>query len=356
MALQTTWFVLITVVWTGFFVLEGFDFGVGMLVPFLARDDVERRVLRATIGPFWDGNEVWLVVAGGATFAAFPDWYASMFSAYYLPLFVVLVGLILRAVAVELRDKHPSTRWRHSWDGLTAASGLLVPLLIGTAFGGLLAGIPLNEDHDFTGSFVDLVQPYALGTGVLFAGLCLLQGLMFLRLKTTGGLVDRAGAIARVASWVVAALVAVHMIWTRVVVGSGVIPGLASWMALTFAVATAWLALHAGEHRGAAFVCSSAAVAFTVISFFGELHPDLMVSSTAAANSIELSDSSGAYTLTLMTIVAAVTLPVVLLYTAWSYWVFRRRVTTDDVAPSPAVAPPEPGGPPSEAGVPEPRL
>ena len=344
MALQTTWFVIITVVWTGFFVLEGFDFGVGMLVPFLAGDDVERRVLRATIGPFWDGNEVWLVVAGGATFAAFPDWYASMFSAYYLPLFIVLVALILRAVAVELRDKRPSARWRHTWDGLTAASGLLVPLLIGTAFGGLLAGIPLNADHDFTGGFLDLVQPYALCTGLLFATLCLLQGLMFVRLKTTGGLIGRAEAVARIESWVVVALVAVHMVWTRIVVGSGIIPGLASWLALTFAVATAWLALHAEEHRGAAFACSSATMAFTVIGFFAELYPNLMVSSTSAANTIGLADSSGSYTLTLMTIVAAVTVPVVLLYTGWSYWVFRQRVTSTDVAPA------------TEAGEPAPRL
>lgn len=334
MALQTIWFILITVLWAGFFVLEGFDFGVGMLVPVLGRDEAERRTIKATVGPFWDGNEVWLITAGGATFAAFPDWYASMFSAYYLPLFLVLVALILRAVGFEYRDKATTEARRHLWDWLVAGSCLLVPLLIGVAFGGLLAGIPLDGDHNFTGAFLDLVQPYALGTGILFALLSLMQGLMFLRLKTMPAIGDRAVVLARKVTWAVVAVFFVHMVWTRFVSPGSVLPGAAAWLALTFAVATAWLAGH-GEHQGWGFVCSTATIGFTVVNFFADLYPNLMVSSTSALDTITIEDSSGSYTLTLMTIVAGVMVPVVLIYTAWNYWVFRQRVTTDDVAAPP---------------------
>ena len=329
MGLQTTWFVLITVLWAGFFVLEGFDFGVGMLVPILGRDEPERRALRRTTGPFWDGNEVWLVVAGAGTFAAFPDWYATMFSAYYLPLFILIVALILRGVGVEFRDQIAASHWRNAWDWLTVASCVLMPLLIGTVFGGLLNGLPIDGQMEFTGSFFDLVQPYALATGVLFAALCLWQGLMFLRIKTKGALAERASHLAVPVSWVVVALLIVHIVWTRFAVGHGVIPGFASWIALTLAVAAAWLAT-SGGHSAGAFGCSASTIAFVVLGFFGELHPNLMVSSTSTANNITLATSSSSYTLTLMTIVAVVTLPIVLLYTAWSYWIFRQRVTVDD--------------------------
>lgn len=326
MALETTWFILIALLWTGFFVLEGFDFGVAMLGPFLGRTDTERRVLRATTGPFWDGNEVWLITAGAGTFAAFPDWYATMFSAYYLPLFLVVLALILRAVGVEFRDQRQSARWRHTWDWIGAVCCLLVPLLVGTAFGGLLNGIPIDENKEFTGSFVDLIQPYALATGVTFAALCLLQGLMFLRLKTTGELHRRASALVRPVAWVVVALLVTHIIWTRFAVGAGLIPNLGAWLALTAGVAAAWLALHDG-HEGVAFGASSATVAFTVLGFFAELYPNLMVSSTSAAYNLTTADSSSSYTLTLMTIIAVVMLPVVLIYSAWSYWIFRQRIT-----------------------------
>ena len=337
MALQTTWFILITLLWAGFFVLEGFDFGVGMVVPFLGRDDVERRVLRRTIGPFWDGNEVWLITAGAATFAAFADWYATMFSAYYLPLFIVVVALILRAVGFEYRDRIEATRWRHLWDGVVVACCLLVPLLFGVAFGGLLNGLPIDAQKEFTGTFLDLIQPYALWTGVLFVALCVLQGLLFLRIKTEGELQARATKMAGPVAWMVVGILTIHIVWTRFAVGSGIIPNLGAWMALSFAVATACLAYHEGL-RGIAFGCSAATIASTILSFFGELYPNLMVSTTAAANNITIADSSGSYTLTLMTIITIVMLPIVLIYTAWNYWVFRQRVTTDDVSPAPSSA------------------
>jgi len=335
MALQTTWFVFITLLWTGFFILEGFDFGVGMLVPILGHDDTERRILRTTTGPFWDGNEVWLLVAGGATFAAFPDWYASMFQAYYLPLFLVLAALILRAVGSEFRDKVPTARWRGTWDWVTAVACLLVPLLTGVALGGLLGGIPLDANHDFTGNFLDLVKPFPLCMGITFAALCLFQGLMFLRLKTVDDLKERALRGAQRMGLVVIVLLAVWIVWTQQAAESGVIPNAGLWLALTFAVAAAWLAYHP-PHSGWGFASSAAAIAFTVIGFFATLYPNLMVSSTSAANTITKADSSGSYTLTLMTIITVVMLPVVLIYTAWNYWVFRQRVTRADVAPAPS--------------------
>lgn len=333
MALQTTWFIFITLLWTGFFILEGFDFGVGMLVPVLGHDDTERRILRTTTGPFWDGNEVWLLTAGGATFAAFPDWYASMFQAYYLPLFVVLAALILRAVGTEFRDKMPTPRWRSVWDWAMAVACLLVPLLTGVALGGLLHGLPLDANHDFTGNFLDLVQPFPLFMGITFAGLCLLQGLMFLRLKTVDDLKERSLRGAQRVGMVVVGLVAVYMVWTQQAAAAGIIPNAGLWLALTASVAAAWLAYHP-PHSGWAFTASATAIAFTVIGFFATLYPNLMVSSTSSANTITKADSSGSYTLTLMTVITLVMLPVVLLYTAWNYWVFRQRVTRADVAPA----------------------
>jgi len=322
---QTTWFVLITVLWTGFFVLEGFDFGVGMLTPVLGRSEEERVLIKETTGPFWDGNEVWLVVAGGATFAAFPDWYATMFSAYYLPLFLVLVALILRATGLEYRNRRTSPVWRARWDWVVAAACLAVPLLIGTALGGLLGGLPINQDKEFTDNFLDLVQPYALLNGVLFTALCVLQGVLFIRMKTTGEVAEQAYSRIRWIGLVVVLLTCVHLVWTQVV-ANGTVPGLAAWLALIFAVAAAWLARERG-HLGMAFTASSGTIVFTVVSLFSTLYPDTMVSTTNPDYSLTVSDSSGEYTLKLMTIVALVMVPVVLIYTAWSYWVFRTRVT-----------------------------
>ena len=326
MSLQTTWFLLITVLWAGFFLLEGFDFGVGMLTPFLGRDVRERGRLKETTGPFWDGNEVWLVVAAAATFAAFPDWYATMFSAFYIPLFVVLVALILRATGTEYRDRRESERWRTGWDRVIAVCCLLVPLLIGVALGGLLVGLPIDSDKEFTGNFLDLVQPYALLTGLAFVALSLLQGTSFLRLRTTGELRRRASACGRRVSVIAAILVAAQLIWTTVAdPTANVVPGPWAWLAITAAVATALL--EGGErHEGWAFVGGSATVVFTVANLFATLYPNTMISSTNSSYSLTTSDSSSSYTLTLMTIVAAIMLPVVLVYTAWNYWVFRQRV------------------------------
>lgn len=326
MSLQTTWFILIGVLWSGFFVLEGFDFGVGMLTPVIGRDVSEQGTLKETTGPFWDGNEVWLIVAAGATFAAFPDWYATMFSAYYLPLLVVLVALILRATGTEYRDRRDSDRWRTAWDWVIAGACLVAPLLLGIVLGGLLGGLPIDADHEFTGGFVDLVQPYALLTGVTFLGLSLLQGAAFLRLRTTDALRNRAGVTVRRTSIVAVVLLCAQLAWTTAVDPTDtVIPGPWAWLAVTAAVAAAIVA-HEQRHEGWAFALSSAAVAFTIANLFATLYPNTMVSTTSAADSLTTELSSSSYTLTLMTIVAAVMVPVVLVYTAWNYWVFRQRV------------------------------
>jgi len=341
-SLQITWFVLITVLWAGFFLLEGFDFGVGMMTPFVGRTDEERRTCKESTGPFWDGNEVWLIVAGAAIFAAFPPWYATMFSAYYLPLFVVLVALILRAAGTEWRERRDAGRWRGGWDRLIALSCLLIPFLVGVVFGGLLVGIPINGKEEFTGNLADLVQPFALFTGVLFVALCVLQGLLFLRLKTAGELRARASHLARRAGLLVVVLFAIHMVWMQAVAGTGVIPGTGAWLAITFLVAAALLALE-DRHRGWAFTCSAAGIVFTVVSIFNTLYPNTMVSSTKAAYNLTIEDSSAKYTLTLMTIIAVIMLPIVLVYTGWNYWVFRGRMKTSASA--------EPGSEPAQPAV-----
>jgi cytochrome d ubiquinol oxidase subunit II len=197
MTLVQFWFIVIALLWTGFFVLEGFDFGVGMLHAVVARDEAGRRAAVAAIGPLWDGNEVWLVVAGAAMFAAFPDWYATMFSGFYLALVILLLALIVRGISFEFRGKSASPRWRRSWDILMTAGSLVAPLLIGVALGDLLAGLPIDRAGEFTGNFITLLQPYGLYTGVTLVVLCLLHGATFLAPKTTGAVRDRAAVLAR---------------------------------------------------------------------------------------------------------------------------------------------------------------
>src|ERR1700749_2771163 len=217
MQLHTIWFVVIVIFWVGFFVLEGFDFGVGMLHTFVGRTETDRRVALNTIGPFWDGNEVWLVVAGAATFAAFPGWYATMFSALYLALRVVLAALMARGVAFEYRLKSENPRWRSTWRWCTSIGSLLIPLLLGVGLGDLLSGLPIDSAHNFTGNFFDLLTPYGLWTGLTLVVLCLLHGAVFLKLKTTGVVRERARALTRPLGWAATASVIGFVIWTRVV-------------------------------------------------------------------------------------------------------------------------------------------
>ena len=325
--------------WVGFFVLEGFDFGVGVLHTLVGRTDTERRVALNTIGPFWDGNEVWLIVAGAGTFAAFPGWYATMFSALYLALLLVLVALIARGVAFEFRGKSADPRWRATWTWCTTVGSLLIPLLLGVGLGDLLHGLPIDGHHEYTGNFLDLLTPYGLWTGLTLLGLCLLHGATFLALKSTDAVRARARAVSRPLGWAAVGLVVGFVVWTRVVVGHTQVPGPVEVLAV---IAVAFAArLARSEHEGWAFAASATAIAATVGSIFVDLYPNVMVSSTSAAYSLSVNNSaSGHYALVVMTIVVVLLLPVVLAYQGWSFYVFRARVQAPpSVEPSPPGAP-----------------
>jgi cytochrome d ubiquinol oxidase subunit II len=342
--LHTIWFVLIAIFWVVFLVLEGFDFGVGMLHTIVGRTDTERSVALSTIGPWWDGNEVWLVIAGASMFAAFPGWYATMFSALYLALLIVLAALMGRGVAMEFKGKREGRRWRRSWTWCITLGSLLVPLLIGVGLGDLLGGLPINSSHNFTGNFFNLLTGYGLWTGVTLVGLCLLHGATFLKLRTTDLLRERARVLARPLGWAATALVVGFVIWTRKVAGGADVPGPVEALAVIAVIFAALLA--STDHDGWAFTASAVAIAATVGSIFIDLYPRLMISSTNAAHDLSVNNSaSGHYALTVMTVVAVIFFPIVLIYQGWSFHVFHARVTgpsapADQPAAAAPVAPP----------------
>jgi cytochrome d ubiquinol oxidase subunit II len=328
MQLHTIWFVIIAIFWVGFFVLEGFDFGVGMLHTILGKTDIEQRVALNTIGPWWDGNEVWLVVAGAGTFAAFPGWYATMFSALYLALLITLAALMARGVAFEYRGKTKSPRRRAVWKWCTTVGSLLIPLLLGVGLGDLLVGLPINSNHDFTGNFFDLLTPYGLWTGLTLVGLCLLHGATFLKLKTTDALRERSRAAARPLGWAAILLVIGHVIWTRVVANGADVPEPVQILAVIAVIFAARLGV-SDQHDGGAFGASTVAILATVGSIFIDLYPNVMISSTNPAYNLTVNNSaSGSYALKVMTVAAAIFFPVVLAYQGWSFHVFRARVKT----------------------------
>ncbi len=332
--LQTFWFGLIAVLWIGYFVLEGFDFGVGVLQRVLGGTEEQRGTLIKTIGPVWDGNEVWLLTAGGATFAAFPGWYATVFSAFYLPLFLVLVGLIVRGVAIEYRNKRPDAAWRNRWDWALAASSALPALLWGVAFADFVGGIPIDSRGEFTGSFLDLVHPYALLGGVTWLALFTFHGALFLSLRTEGELQLRArGAALRLAA-PAALLVVAFLVWTYVnarhLHDKGLVPGLIPITAFLLPFVAGML-VRAGRN-GWAFVGTALSIALVTLTLFLNLYPRVIVSSTSNALSPTIfTTSSSHYTLTVMSIVALLLTPVVLAYQAWTYWVFRARLGGEEV-------------------------
>lgn len=327
MGLPELWFVIIAILWTGFFVLEGFDFGVGMLHRVLGRTGLERRVAINTIGPFWDGNEVWLVVGGAAIFAAFPDWYASWFSASYLAVVLLLVALIARGVSFEFRGKVDRPGWRRLWSGTLTIGSLLAPLVLGIALGDLLAGLPLDADGEFTGTFWDLFTPFGLWTGVTLVVLCLVNGATFLGIRTTGELRERTHRAARWFGWLSFVVVTVYAIWILVIADHGWAPILPLVVAPAALPVSVW-AVHRARD-GAAFVLSATAMACAVAGLFAALYPQVMVSSTDPANSLTVANAASAdYALTVMSVVALIFFPLVLLYQAWSYVVFRHRLST----------------------------
>lgn len=332
MDLNIVWFVLIGVLYVGFFVLEGFDFGVGMLLPFLGKNDTERRVIINTIGPHWDGNEVWLLTAGGATFAAFPEWYATLFSGFYLPLFLLLMALILRGVAFEFRSKDDSPTWRKLWDWAIFIGSALPALLLGVAFANLVRGVPIDAQMQYTGGFFNLLNLYALLGGLSTVGVFLLHGAVFLGMKTTGEVMGRAQKAANrfwlpVVFLLVLLLVGTYLqtdILERLGVNPGVVP-----LAGMAAILLAGYFLRR-KMDGWAFGMTSVTIAFALTTLLMILFPRVMVSSTDPAFSLTIYNAaSSPYTLRVMTIVALILVPVVLAYQGWSYWVFRQRVRSE---------------------------
>jgi cytochrome d ubiquinol oxidase subunit II len=338
MDLTVIWFLLIAVLWTGFFVLEGFDFGVGVLLRGLARDETERSMMVNAIGPVWDGNEVWLLTAGGATFAAFPEWYATMFSAFYLPLFLILLALIVRGVAFEFRHQGDAA-WRGRWDTATTVASVTAPLLLGVAVGGLVHGIVI-EDRVFVGGLLDLVSPYALvaGVGVLLLSVWHGAGYVALKVEEEYGapghdpLADRARRLAAVLGPVVTIALVAFLAWTLAAAGDHLDAGVVGAAVLT--VAAAGTAVVAGRRGrdGLAFSATAGTFAFLVATLFLDLFPRVMVSTLGPAEDLTIANSASTdYTLTLMTWAAVVFVPIVVGYQAWTYWVFRERVRADRV-------------------------
>ncbi|GAA1984163.1 cytochrome d ubiquinol oxidase subunit II [Microbacterium pumilum] len=337
MNLPDVWFVIIAVFWTGFFVLEGFDFGVGALHAVIGRSETERRTAINTIAPFWDGNEVWLVVGTAAIFAAFPAWYATWLSALYLGIVLLLVALIARGIAVEWRSKGRHQTWRRTWSfGLTAGS-LIAPLVLGIAPGDLLAGLPIDEDGAFTGRVWSMFTGFGVWTGLTLVALCLLHGATFLAIRTTADLRRRAMRWNRMLGVVALVMVAVFAVWTGLMAQ----PSWPSYLLLAIALVAVVASLYATRRSGekVAFAATAIAMAATVGSIFASLFPDVLVSSTSGAYSLTIAaTASGQYALTVMTIVAAIFFPLVLLYQGYTYIVFRRRIG----GATPRAAAPEP--------------
>lgn len=330
MDLQTLWFILIAVLFTGYFVLEGFDLGVGILLPFLGKDETRRRMMINTIGPHWDGNEVWLITAGGASFAAFPQYYATLFSGFYLPLFLMLVALIARGVAFEFRGKLESARWRRTWDWAATLGSAIPALLWGVAFSNFVRGVPIDAHMQYYSNFFELLNPYALVGGLVSLLGFTLHGAIFLSLKTGAPLCDEARAMAWKA-WIPAVVVmmlysVLSYFQTDILTKLGVNPGVIPIGAVLGLLLTGWLVRI--KRDGWAFISMALTIVLSVATIFLHLYPRLIVSSLNPDWSMTIQNSaSGPYTLQVMTIVALIFVPIVLVYQGWTYWVFRKRIT-----------------------------
>ena len=327
--LHDIWFLLIAVLWIGYFVLEGFDFGLGILLPFLGRTDGERRALINAIGPVWDGNEVWVLVAGGATFAAFPHWYATLFSGFYLALFLILAALIIRGVAFEYHSKRDSATWRRGWDWAIFFGSAVPALLWGVAFANIVGGVPIDQNKEFTGNLLTLLNPFGLLGGIVTLTLFITHGAAYIALKTEGELRERANKTLVIVGLVAAVAAVVFLGWTQLqsLVASSAVVSVLAAVALLGALAANRLG-----REGWAFIGTAATIALAVVALFLHLYPNVMPSSTNAAYSLTISNASSTdYTLTIMTVVAVIFTPLVLLYQGWTYWIFRKRISSDRI-------------------------
>jgi len=331
MDLNTLWFILIAVLFIGFFFLEGFDYGVGILLPFLGKEDNERRAIINSIGTHWDGNEVWMITAGGAMFAAFPNWYATLFSGFYLALVVMLLALIARGVAFEYRSKKDDTAWRNRWDWIIFIGSIVPALLWGVAISNIIRGVPIDQNMNFTGNFFTLLNPYSLVGGVAAVLLFTLHGSIFLSLKLTDNLLERAQKTAMKLWLPTTALLFIYVIYgyydtdmfSKLGINPGIVPILAGLAILSVGY------LLKIKKEGWAFVMTGITIAFSTITIFMGLFPRVMVSSTNPDWSLTIYNaSSSPYTLTVMSFVALIFVPIVLVYQAWSYWIFRKRIST----------------------------
>jgi cytochrome bd ubiquinol oxidase subunit II len=342
--LETVWFCLIAVLWSGYFLLEGFDFGVGMLLPFLPRrgSESERAVMFESIGPVWDGNEVWLVVAAGATFAAFPAWYATMFSGFYIALLLILALLIVRVVSFEWREKSEDPRWRAVWMWMNTVGSVGASFIWGVALANLLHGVPLTSSHQFSGGFLDLFSAYTVLAGVTVVCLFALHGATYLTLRTAGDLRDRADTTARRLSALAAVLAVAFLAWTVAVTHNrnqrGVVPVAIPAALAALAVLLALWYIRT-RHEGRAFAMTGLGAIGIVATIFTGLYPRVIVSHPSFANSLTISNAAtGHYALKVITIVAAIFIPVILLYQGWTYYVFRKRLSGEPVSTPVAAA------------------
>jgi len=330
MQLNEIWFLIVGFLFIGYFVLDGFDFGVGIALPFLAKDDVEKRVLINTIGPVWDMNETWVVVAGASLFAAFPDWYASLFSGFYLALLLILLALIARGVSFEYRGKGESARWRKAFDWMIFGGSVVPALLWGVAFANIVEGVPLDAKHNFTGTLLTLLNPYGLLGGLVTLTLFFTYGLVFISLKTDGEIRVRARDWATRVGLVTVVLAATFLLWTLFAHFS--VLGLVLTLLAALALVAA-LVMNLKGREGVSFSLLAFTIATAVGALFSALFPNVLPSTIdPVTNSLTIANaSSSQYTLTVMTWVVVFALPLVLLYQGWTYWVFKKRVSRDSI-------------------------
>jgi cytochrome d ubiquinol oxidase subunit II len=331
MDLAYVWFWIVGVLFVGYFVLDGFDFGVGMSLPFLGKDDISRRQIINTIGPVWDLNETWVIVAGACLFAAFPEWYATLFSGFYLALLLILLALILRGVSFEYRHQRDGLRWKSGFDAMIVIGSAVPALLWGVAVANIVQGVPIDAHFEFTGSLLSLLNPYGLLGGVTTLLLFFTHGLYFVALKTDAQVHDDARRLARTAGWITVLVAAIFLIWTIFIAAGRGAP------AIAFVIAAAALAaiclvmsivFNLRDREGWAFGFGAATIVTAVLTLWFALYPNVMVSSTDPANSLTIANASSTpYTLTIMTWAAIIFLPLVLVYQGWTYWIFRKRVS-----------------------------